>query len=146
MSILTLELVNDPLQLGYSEHLPHAPGVVADILNSRTIAAVVSIPVSTMFDVLYETGCYAMIKQAQLAGDPIAVLAFEALKDAQSIGPGTVNIGKQTTVTILDQLQQANLLSQAGRDALIQAAQGVVSRAEQLGIGRVTEEQVREAL
>lgn len=102
-----------------------APGLAAG--NSEAVAALlttmqprqqVSVAVEAVFDVLFGTGDYVTLKQAQLAGNALAVMAFGMLADAKSIGPGKVNLRSPVTTGMLDQLQAASLLSQAGRDAL----------------------------
>ena len=78
-----------------------------------------SLRVEEVFDVLFASGDYLTLKQAQLQGNAVAVLAFAALADAKALGPGTVNLTMATTGTMFDQLQTAGLLSVAGRAALV---------------------------
>lgn len=94
---------------------------IAGALTSGQPLRRVSIRVEDVFDVLYASGDYVTLKQAELAGNPLAVLAFAFLRDAKQIGPGTVNLDAPATVTQFDALQAAGLLSQAGRDALNEA-------------------------
>lgn len=77
-----------------------------------------SIRVEELFQVLYEIGDYATIKSAEIAGNPLVVFVFAVLKDAKTLGPGLVNLDDPQTISLCDQLQAANLLSQDGRDAL----------------------------
>lgn len=82
-----------------------------------------SLAVAEMFDVLFTTSDYAVMKAAQLAGDPRAVVAFGALSDARLLGPGTVNLSLPATTVLLDGLQTAPpLLSTEGRAALLAAS------------------------
>ena len=78
----------------------------------------ISLRVEDVFDLLYASGDYVTLKQEELAGNPLAVMAFAFLRDAKQIGPGMVNLDAPTTVAQFDALQAAELLSQAGRDAL----------------------------
>jgi hypothetical protein len=91
---------------------------IAAVINAGQPQRRQSITVETMFNVLYSTGDYASLKQAQLGGNPLAVLAFGFLADAKTLGPGRVDLDAALTVAQLDALQSAGLLSQAGRDAL----------------------------
>lgn len=103
---------------------------IAPLVDARNDAAVagaltasqpprrVSIRVEDVFNVLYASGDYVTIKQAELAGNPLAVLAFAFLRDAKQIGPGMVNLDAPATIAQFDALQSAGLLSQVGRAAL----------------------------
>lgn len=77
-----------------------------------------SIRVEELFQTLYEIGDYVTIKSAEIAGNPLAAFVFAVLKDAKTLGPGVVNLDDTQTISLCDQLQEANLLSQDGRDAL----------------------------
>lgn len=92
---------------------------ITDLINKGQVDIVGSIPVDDVFDVLYESGDYITLKSAQMAGNPVAALAFAALYDAKQIGKNAVNFALPTTIASLDQLEAAQLLSVAGRSALI---------------------------
>ena len=77
-----------------------------------------SIRVEELFQTLYEIGDYVTLKSAEIAGNPLAVYVFAVLKDAKTLGPGVVNLDDTQTISLCDQLQEANLISQDGRDAL----------------------------
>lgn len=109
---------------------------IAAVLTAGQPPRTVSVAVEDVFDALFETGDYAVLKQAQLAGNALAVMAFGMLSDAKSIGPGKVNLYSPVTVGVLDQLQAALLLSQAGRDAL---AERSVVTAEPIHYNRVSD-------
>lgn len=91
---------------------------IAAVLTAGQPPRTVSVAVEEVFDALFETGDYVTLKQAQLSGNALAVMAFGMLADAKTIGPGKVNLQSTVTTGMLDQLQAADLLSQAGRDAL----------------------------
>ena len=91
---------------------------IAAVLTAGQPPRTVSVAVEDVFDTLFATGDYVTLKTAQLAGNSLAVMAFGILADAKAIGPGKVNLQSPVTVGMLDQLQAAELLSQAGRDAL----------------------------
>lgn len=101
-----------------------SPDLLALVPDTVALAAALQAPssrpldVEEVFDSLYTTGDYSTLKAAQLSGNPLAVAAFETLRDAKSIGPGRVRLNLPATSGLLDQLQAANLLTQVGRDAL----------------------------
>lgn len=95
---------------------------IADIINAGRLAVVQSIRVEDVFDVLYASGDYMTLKAAQLAGNTLATMAFSMLADAKAIGPGTVNLEAPVTVSLLDQLVAAELLSLSGNAALLAKA------------------------
>ena len=95
---------------------------IAAILSAGQPSTLISLRVEEVFDVLFSTGDYAALKKAQLAGNPLAVMAFEMLKDAKTIGPGTVKLDSPLAAGIFDQLQSAELLSAPGRAGLLAAA------------------------
>ena len=100
------------------------PAILALVPDTIALAAALQAPVlrslavEDVFDSLYTTGDYSTLKAAQLSGNPLAVAAFDTLRDAKSLGPGRVQLGLPATAGLLDQLQGAGLLTQAGRDAL----------------------------
>lgn len=91
---------------------------IAAILSGGQPPNQVSILVEDVFDVLFASGDYMTLKTAQLQGDPLAVMAFSALADAKNIGSGKVNLFAPLTAQLFDDLQAANLLTEAGRTAL----------------------------
>lgn len=109
---------------------------IAAVLTAGQPPRTVSVAVEDVFDALFASGDYVTLKTAQLAGNPLAVMAFGMLADAKSIGPGKVNLASPVTVGMLDQLQAADLLSQAGRDAI--AARSIVA-ADQIHYNRVSD-------
>lgn len=91
---------------------------IAEILTAGQPRRRVSIAVEDVFNILYVAGDYAVLKHAQMSGNPLAALAFAFLTDAKILGPGRVDLDAAPTVAQFDVLQDAGLLSQAGRDAL----------------------------
>jgi len=92
------------------------------IADGLSVSVVQSIPVEMLFDVLFATGDYMALKQAQFEGVQSAVLAFATLADAKALGSGMVNQSLPATVALLNALQSDGLLSDVGRDALTAAA------------------------
>lgn len=100
------------------EMIPDWEGI-ADVLSAPTMR---SIPVETLFDVLFASGDYTALKTAQLEGNPLAVMAFATLADAKNLGSGMVNQSLPGTKALLDSLQSARLLTDKGRADLAAAA------------------------
>ena len=104
------------------------PALQALVPDTEALSAAIRITdtrplaVEEVFDSLYTTGDYSTLKAAQLSGNPLAVAAFETLRDAKTIGPGRVGLNLPATAGLLDQLQAAGLLTQGGRDALTERA------------------------
>jgi hypothetical protein len=103
------------------------PFIQPECRNDVEIAAILTtgqpqrralIRVEDVFATLYQTGDYVTLKQAQLAGNPLAVLAFGFLLDAKQLGSGMVDLDAPATIAQFDALEAAGLLSQVGRDAL----------------------------
>jgi len=95
---------------------------ITALINAGQADVVGSLSVDDVFDSLYQTGDYATLKAAQLSGNQAAVIAFESLYDAKNIGKNKVNLSLSTTISLLDGLEAAGLLSTAGRAALTTAA------------------------
>lgn len=95
---------------------------IAAILSAGQPDVQVSILVEDVFVVLFASGDYMTLKAAQLQGNSDAAMAFAVLADAKNIGPGKVDVFSPITAGLLDKLQTASLLTQAGRDALSQRA------------------------
>lgn len=91
---------------------------IAAVLTAGQPPQQVSLAVEDVFDVLFSSGDYMTLKQAQLTGDATAIMAFAVLEDSKRIGSGKVNLQLPLTVALLDQLTAAGLLSAAGRAAL----------------------------
>jgi len=95
---------------------------IADIINANQPSTMRSITVEEVFNVVFSTGDYVVLKTAQLQGHPLAVMVFAVLADAKNLGPGLVNLQEPATVELFDQLQAANLLSATSRAAFASLA------------------------
>lgn len=95
---------------------------IADLINEARPPQMISIAVEDVFDALFSSGDYMTMKMAQLQGDTQAAMAFSVLDDSKRLGAGRVDLASPITGGLLDALQDATLLSQAGRDALIAKA------------------------
>lgn len=92
---------------------------IADVLNAvpDTIMAE-SISVTDLFDALYKTGDYALLKAAQIGGDVDATVAFAILSDAHDYGGDRVHLAATTTTGQFGKLMAKNLITPAGMAAI----------------------------
>ena len=151
MSVLSVELQQDPLSIGYAQWIPNSPGAIADLLNAPSFSMVKKRMVAEL-DVVgeYPTGpvdgdaVLTKLEVFSATTDPLASLVRRALKIlSQSDG---INIGDPSIQAMLDQLQQNNVLTSTEATSLKGLAIQPASRAEVLGLTPVTIEQVIEAL
>lgn len=142
MTTLANEISDDPLGLGYAAHLPDAPGLVVEMLNARTRTAVQSRFV-TARGVLAEVdgGAQILDKLDALTG---AVREVKwAMKFLLTDG---IDVGHPRTRALLDQLAAGGAITAADAQALKDLALQPASRAEELGLGVITEAGLRAAL
>src|SRR5574337_1735697 len=131
-AILTGPLATDCAPYVITPDLPKDPDFVAkdqaiaDLLNAGTQTAVRPVRVDEVFDVLFTSGDWVGIETARLGGNQTAVLCQAVLSSAKNLGPGLVDLEAPATIALLDQLQQAALISQAGREALTARASSSV--------------------
>ena len=92
---------------------------IAAILTAGQKKVQRSLTVEEVYEVLFFSGNYMPLKQAQLSGDPTAVMCFAVLLDAKQIGPGTVNLSAPATAHLLGKLRDQGLITQGGIDALV---------------------------
>jgi hypothetical protein len=141
MSLQT-ELTTDPLNRGYQQYVPDSPGVIVNMMNE---------PIYSMPKTLFvtargilaqhgETGALILDK-LELAAAGSSVIKW-AMKFITSDG---IDVGHPTTQTMLDSMV-GTVLTQTECDLLKQMAAQPASRAEVLGLGFVTEADVRTAL
>lgn len=149
--MLADELRDDPLALGYAQHLPDSPGMVVQLINAPSFSMVKPLMLS-------ERGLLAHYADGPVAADGVLskletfaqtshVLASVVRRAVKFLGtPEGMDIGSPTTHAMLDALQTASVLT-ADEVAKIKAlALQPASRAEVLGLGPVTEAQVMEAV
>lgn len=149
--ILADELRDDPLGLGYAQHLPQAPGMVVQLLNAPSFSLVKPLMLS-------ERGLLAHYADGPVAADAVLskleafaqtshALASVVRRALKFLGtPEGMDIGSPTTHAMLDALQAANALTADEVTKIKAIALQPASRAEVLGLGVVTEAQVVEAL
>jgi hypothetical protein len=142
MTTLNDELRADPKGLGYAPLMPDAPGQVVELLNALT-ESMVKPRFITARTILAECEDGAAILDALSA----AASAISAVKWALTFlsTDSGIDVGHARTQGMIDNLVEAGAMTQALAEQLKALAIQSASRAEVLGIGVVTEEQVRAA-
>lgn len=144
------EISNDPMGLGYATWLPDSPGTVCDLLNAKNY----SLPQSMFVREIEIIGLHpdgpiagdevlAKLEAFSLTSHPLArivVRALNALRQTEGLDLGTDAVQSMLTLLVPDALTVAE------SDALKFIASQPASRAEVLGVGVVTIEQVIGAL
>lgn len=146
-SVLFDEIANDPLGLGYAALLPNSPGRVVELLNTKNYTAIGSRMIS-------ERGLMAKLPMGPVAADAMLkkleaysqiqatyssvvarALKFLAMPDGIDIGePATQNLITLLGTGIITEEEATQI-----KDLALQPA----SRAEVIGIGSVTEDDLR---
>jgi hypothetical protein len=146
------ELKNDPLALGYAAHLnPYDEASLLALLNAPNYPLTGSVTTGTLLSWLAETGLMAIVEDtANTPGSTYYAtpLRSAALSMLKMLGTGIVfdlsgsTVG-QKNVAMLAAWVTANALSTTDRDALLALAAVPSSRVQVLGIGPVSDVDVR---
>ena len=140
---LRSELLDDPLNRGYSAFLADSPGVLADMMNAR-IYSMVKEKFVTARGVLAAHGATgaAVLDKLEAASSGNSAVKWAMKFVSQDSG---IDVGHPTTRGLLDAMVPA-VLTQAEADMLKNMAIQPASRAEVLGLPRVSIESVQAAL
>lgn len=139
---LAEELRTDPAGLGYAAHLPDSPGLVVDMLNALTRTAVKSRFVTARGVLAEVDGGAQILDKLEALAAGVSEVKW-AMKFLLTDG---IDVGHPRTRGLLDQLAAAGGLTAADAKALKDLALQPASRAEELGLGFITEADVRVAL
>lgn len=142
MSALAAEIADDPLGLGYAQHLPDCPGIVVDLLNARTQSAPQPRMV-TARGILADVAGGAQILDKLEAMAPVVPEVRWAMKFM--VGDQGIDIGHPRTRALIDALAQQGALTRGEADDLLALAVQPCSRADLIGRGTVTEADLRAA-
>lgn len=145
MNIETLrdELQADPLALGYAPYIPDAPGMLVELLHARNFSAPKTRMVSARTVLAEVQGGELILDKLEALGESIPAVKW-AMRFM--VGEEGIDIGHPVTRGLLDQLAAGGALEQSEADALKAMANQPASRAEVLGLHRITEADVRAAL
>lgn len=144
MSILSDEILNDPLGKGYSQYLPDQPGHVVGLLNAKTESKLGMLYKTDMTSWSVLTDMRKVIEDESLSIDsPLRSSALAILDVIRGDAASGIDFGKPINVQILDLWQYHSKLSVQDRSLMEQMATGLVSRMEILGLLVATEELLR---
>lgn len=136
MSALRDELLSDPMGIGYAAWLPDSPGTVADLINAMTQRLVKAISIETA-QIWAATGPYANIVDA--SNNPQHPCRASCLVVRQTFAAGlTIHLEHADVQTLLSAWVASGICTQAQHDDLMGRAMQPASRAEVLGLGRVS--------
>lgn len=138
------EISTDPMNRGYSQFIPDAPGKVTEMLNELiyTMPKTKFITARTILAEYGEEGA-AILDKLETAGSTIPAVKWAFKFLLQDTG---VDIGHNKTREMLDNLAQSAVITQDESDKLKILGLQPASRAEVLGLGLITESQVRDAI
>jgi hypothetical protein len=141
MSTLQTELTTDPLNRGYAQHIPDCPGILVNLLNEPVYQKHKTRFVTARTVLAEVAGGAEILDKLELAAQSNSAVKW-AMRFVTTDG---IDVGYLGTQQLLDSLV-GTTLTQAECDAIKNLALQSASRAEVLGLGYVTEQQVRNAL
>lgn len=142
MTALSQELAADPAGLGYAAHLPDSPGLVVDLLNAPTRTAIKPRFVTARGVLAEVDGGAQILDKLEALSAGVSEVKW-AMKFLLTDG---IDVGHPRTRALLDQLAAGGGITADEAGALKALAIQPVSRAEELGLGVITEADVRIAL
>lgn len=137
------ELTLDPAALGYAAWLPSSPGMVVQLINEPRFQAIKSRLVTARTALAELASGAAILDKLEAAAAANATVKWAFRFLTQELG---LDVGHPNAQATIDALVAAGVLTQGEGDALKALALQPASRAEVLGLGRVTEDDIREAL
>lgn len=150
MSVLSDELTNDPETLGYATPLTAGDHQeVARLLNEPRYSTPGAKPIAstTLLDWGGKNGRIANLKDA--AGNTNNSAELRSIAEAALLmiqrSDTNLDMSQSEILGMLDALKQASVFSQTDIDSLNAMSTTDISRAEQLGLGRVSIQEVRNA-
>lgn len=139
MSKLSDEISNDPLGVGYSAMIS-APGKICELLNQPSRPAAGAISHQSFAVWCAASGFREVLEDATQKGAPLRSAALTLVDFLR--GGLSLDLSSKPVQTML-QGCVPSLLSQSALDTLMSAAQTKISRAQELGIPPVTEDDLR---
>ena len=144
---LASEIQSDPLNLGYAALLPDSPGRVCDLLNAPTRTRIGNLETRVFAIWCAETGLRSAIEDAAADhASPLRAIALTLLDLLRGGVSDVLDLGNPANTAMLDAWQFTGKLTQAQRDSMMALAATPCSRADELGLPRVTEDDLRTAL
>ena len=142
------ELTNDPEGLGYAPLLAAgSANAIADLLNAPHYDALGKVGITPMLVWIAKHGVMARLRAAA-AGDnaQIASIAEVAMLLVQNPNISAIDFGLSDVQAMLAALAQAGVIPQDAYTEVLTLATVHVSRAQQLGLGTVSADDVSRAM
>ena len=138
------EISTDPMNRGYAQYIPHSPGKVTELLNELiyTMPKTKFITARTILAEYGEEGA-GILDKLEIASQSIPAVKWAFKFMTQDSG---IDIGHNKTREMLDSLVQLTVITQDESDKIKNLGLQPASRVEILGLGAVTELQVRDAI
>jgi hypothetical protein len=145
---LRAELTNDPAQLGYGPLLAAgSANRVADLLNERTQQALGSVAITPLLEWIAAHGIMARLREAAAGEDAdVASIAEVALMLVSNPNIPALDLSRVRVRGMLTELAQADVIPADTAQELIALATTYVSRAQVLGLGYVSADDVSRAM
>lgn len=139
---LKSEVQTDPLNLGYAQFLPDNPGKVVELLNANTQQLLRSRMVTARAILAECQGGAQILDKLESAATAVTEVKWAVRFLQQEAG---IDVGHPATQSMIGQLVERQILTDAEGAALKAMALRPGSRAEVLALGRVTETDLIEA-
>lgn len=134
---LAAEVNTDPELKGYASFLPHGPGHVVRLLNEYTEMAIKPRRITARAILAECPAGGTILDKLEAASASSSSVKWAVKFLGQEAG---VDVGMSATQTMIDQLVVGGVLTTAEGDQLKNLAKQKASRAEVLGFGYVTEQ------
>lgn len=152
MSILSDEITNDPKGKGYAAFLPDQPGHVVELLNAPTETApkeriITSRGVASVLGLIESENFLQSLEEFSTAtldaSHPLLPYQPGIKRQIAWLSTQGLDLGDPLTRALLDTLAGVGIITALAATKLKDAALKPVSRAEVLGLPRITEEMLR---
>jgi hypothetical protein len=142
------ELTTDPEGLGYADMLAAGShNAVAAALNMARYPALSSVAITPLLEWMAAHGIMARLRAAAAGEDAqIASIAEVALLLVANPNIPALDLSRERVQTMLGALTQAGVIPEPAYQELLQLAAVQVSRAQQLGLGTVSADDVSRAV
>jgi hypothetical protein len=141
-ALILAEVSGDPQALGYDEYLPDSPGHVVRLINEPSRQMIKSRIVSARAILAECAGGAAIWDKLLAIAAQNSTVKLATVFLQQEAG---IDVGSAATQAMITLLTGPGMLTQAEGTALKNLALQPCSRAEQLGLGVVTEQDLRDA-
>ena len=148
LAALQDELLTDPEQLGYADHVEAGRDAdLAALLNAANRSGKRPVPKASILRHVVEAARWGALEDlAANASSPYRDAARSAIRAFQPGDFETIDLARPAVAALLDALVAGGALAADDKTAILALADAQVSRAEQLGLGAVGHLDVARAL